>query len=237
MGTGAPRPRLITFDVYTALFDYEGTIVPVVEACGIGDARPFVRQWRAKQLEYAQLTNSLPGGRLSFRLVTRRALDYGLARSGQRMAGRDAERCMAAWDELRPWPEAEATLSQLVRRGYELALLSNGDEDMLRALASRLSVRIAHIFPSDRAGAYKPHPAMYSLPARELGIRHDEFVHVAGSANDVLGAKLSGLRCAWSNRAGDVMIDPAVRPDYEMKDLGGLLEALPAGAFRNASPT
>lgn len=237
MGTGAPWPRLITFDVYTALFDYEGTLVPVVAECGIANAPAFVRQWRAKQLEYAQLTNSLPGGRLPFRLVTRRALDHGLARAGLRMATRDIERCMAAWDELRPWPEAEATLSQLAARGYELGLLSNGDEDMLRALASRLPVSIACIFASDRAGAYKPHPAMYALPARELGLGNEDFVHVAGSGNDVLGAKLSGLRCAWSNRTGDVIIDPAVRPDYEMKDLGGLLEALPARAFRNASPT
>ena len=221
------RPRLVTFDVYTALFDYEGTLVPVVEGCGIANAAPLVRQWRAKQLEYAQLTNSLPGGRLSFRLVTRRALDYVLARSRQALAAPALERCMKAWDELRPWPEAASTLAQLAARGYALGLLSNGDEDMLQALAARLPVRIAHVFASDRAGVYKPHPAIYALPARALAIATDDFLHVAGSGNDVLGAKLCGLACAWSNRTGDVMIDPGVRPDHEMKDLSGLLEALP----------
>jgi 2-haloacid dehalogenase len=220
----AARPRLFTFDVYTALFDHEASLVPVVEACGIADAAALVRRWRAKQLEYAQLTNSLPGGRLSFRLVTRRALDHVLARAGREASERDRERCMRAWDELRPWPEAQGVLSGLAARGYELGLLSNGDEDMLRALASRLGVKIAHIFASDRAGAYKPHPSMYALPSRELGIGAADFVHVAGSGNDVLGARLSGLRCAWSNRAADVMIDPAVRPHYEMRDLSGLLE-------------
>jgi 2-haloacid dehalogenase len=220
----APRPRLITFDVYSALFDYAGSLVPVVEACGIPDAARFVAQWRAKQLEYAQLTNSLPGGRLSFRLVTRRALDYVLARAKAKLSDREIERCMRAWDELRPWPEAEATLAQLAARGYELGLLSNGDADMLRSLAARLATKIDHIFASDRAGAYKPHPAMYALPAQEIGIGRDEFVHVAGSGNDVLGARLSGLRCAWSNRTGDVIVDPAVRADYEVRDLAGLLE-------------
>lgn len=223
-----PRPRLVTLDVYTALFDYAGTLVPVVEACGWANAGSLVRQWRAKQLEYAQLTNSLPGGRLPFRLVTRRALDYVLARLAQRASDEEVERCMRAWDELRPWPEAEAALGELAARGYELGMLSNGDEDMLRALASRLRVRIDHVFASDRACAYKPHPAMYALPAIELGIAPDELLHVAGAGNDVLGAKLSGLRCAWSNRTGDVMIDPAVRPDYEVRDLAGLLQVLPA---------
>ncbi len=221
------RPRLITFDVYTALFDYEGTLVPVVEACGWGNAAGLVRRWRSKQLEYAQLTNSLPGGRLPFRLVTRRALDHVLARSSQKASAADIERLMRTWDELRPWPEAEAALSRLAARGYELGLLSNGDEDMLRALASRLRVRIDHVFASDRAGAYKPHPAVYALPMQGLGIGSEDLVHVAGSGNDVLGAKLCGLRCAWSNRSGDVMIDPAVRPDYEVGDLSGLPDVLP----------
>jgi len=224
---GPARPRLVTFDVYTALFDYEGSLVPVAEACGWDRATALVRQWRAKQLEYAQLTNSLPGGRLSFRLVTRRALDYVLARFGQAAMSADIERCMRAWDELRPWPEAPSALRELASRGYELGLLSNGDEDMLRALASRLEVRIDHVFASDRAGVYKPHPAIYALPMGELGIAADQLVHVAGSGNDVLGAKLAGLRCAWSNRGGDRMIDPAVRPDHEASDLAGLLAAFP----------
>ena len=227
-GAAAARPRLLTFDVYTALFDCEGSLVPVVEGCGLANAPALVRQWRAKQLEYAQLGNSLPGGRLSFRLVTRRALDYVLARSGAALSAPAIDRCMGTWDELRPWPEAEDALAGLAARGYLLGMLSNGDEEMLRALASRLRVRMDHVFASDRAGAYKPHPAMYALPLRELGIGREEFVHVAGSGNDVLGAKLSGLRCAWSNRTGDAMIDPAVRPDYETKDLAGLLGVLPA---------
>lgn len=220
-------PRLVTFDVYSALVDYEGTLVPVVrDACPGLDAASFVRAWRAKQLEYAQLTNSLPGGRVPFRIVTRRSLDYTIARTGQRVADPERDRWMARWDELDPWPEAQATLATLKARGYCLAMLSNGDEDMLRTLAARILVKFDHIFASDNAGHYKPHPAIYALPATTLGIANDEVLHVAGSANDVLGAKLSGLRCAWSNRAADRLIDPSVTADEEMRDLTGLLNIL-----------
>lgn len=230
MVPAGPRPRLLTFDVYSALFDHEATLVPVVASCGWAEPVAFTRRWRSKQLEYAQLTNSLAGGRLAFRLVTRRALDYVLARSGEHATNAQVERCMRTWDELRPWPEAQDTLVQLAARGYELGLLSNGDEDMLRALAARLEAPIHHIFASDRAGAYKPHPAIYALPTQGLGIGPDDFVHVAGSANDVLGAKLAGLRCAWSNRTGDRVVDPGVRADYEMADLRGLLDVFPASS-------
>jgi 2-haloacid dehalogenase len=218
------RPGLVTFDVYTALVDWEGGLVPALRAaCGdAADATSLARQWRAKQLEYAQLSNSLPGGRIAFRVVTRRALDYVLARAAIALDEPALARLEAEWDRLPPWPEAIEVLSELAARGQRLALLSNGDVEMLSALAGAWPVRL-EILGSDQAGRYKPHPAMYALPRLVLGVPDSEVLHVAGSANDVLGAKLAGLRCAWSNRAGDRIIDPRVRADLEMRDLRGLL--------------
>lgn len=223
----SPRPGIVTFDVYTALFDVS-SLVPVVAAkCeGAVNAASLVRAWRAKQLEYAQLTNSLPGGRIPFRTVTRRALEHTFAGAGLPLSAPDAEELVAAWNHLTPWPEAQRTLTELKARGHALAMLSNGDEDMLRAASAMFECRFDHFFASDRAGVYKPHPAIYALPMERLGLDARDVLHVAGSGNDVLGAKLAGLRCAWSNRAGDRMIDPAVQPDHEMRDLGGLLEFL-----------
>lgn len=220
------RPRLVTFDVYTALVDIESGLVPAVrEIFGGTDAAAFVRLWRSKQLEYAQLSNSLQRERISFRTITRRALDYTMCRTG--IAATMAQRAQleAAWDRLPPWPEAPLTLAELPRRGYRLALLSNGDAEMLRALVSGWDVDF-EILASDQAGHYKPHPAVYALPSRLLGVPPDEVLHVAGSGNDVLGCKLAGLRCAWSNRNADCMLDPEVRPDHELRDLSGLLRVL-----------
>jgi 2-haloacid dehalogenase len=67
---------------------------------------------------------------------------------------------------------------------------------------------------------------VYALPRERLRLEPREVLHVAGSATDVLGCKLAGLPCAWSNRHGDRMIDPGVRADREMRDLAGLLEFL-----------
>jgi hypothetical protein len=41
------------------------------------------------------------------------------------------------------------------------------------------------------------------------------------------------LRCAWSNRKGDAMLDPEVRADCEMRDLTGLLPLLANRAHVN----
>jgi 2-haloacid dehalogenase len=51
-------------------------------------------------------------------------------------------------------------------------------------------------------------------------------LHLAGSATDVTGAKSAGLRCVWSNRGHDLLLDPRLTPDYEIEDLRGLLPIL-----------
>jgi 2-haloacid dehalogenase len=221
-------PRLVTFDVYAALVDYESGLLPHMAGICADQAlaRSLLRSWRAKQLEYAQISNSLQGERIPFRLITLRALEYTMAGAGRTLSGGDLARLLAAWDSLEPWPEALGVLAALQHRGYRIGLLSNGDEDMLRVLVGSWSVGFDHVFASDRAGFYKPHPAIYALPMRMLALGRDEVLHVAGSGNDVLGAKSAGLACAWSNRSNERLIDPGVHPDHDMRDLTGLLAIL-----------
>lgn len=221
------KPSLITFDVYTALFDVEQGISRAIEqACGKVDALGLARAWRAKQLEYAQVSNSLQRGRIPFRLITRRSMAYAFARANVSLSNGQRDDLCAAWDRLPPWPEARETLLELRARGYSLGLLSNGDEEMLRALARAIDIDFDAVLASDHAGHYKPHPAMYLLPRQRMGLEPHQVLHVAGSPNDVLGCKLAGLPCAWSNRKGDLMIDPEVRADHEIPDLAGLLRFL-----------
>lgn len=224
----ARRLRLITFDVYTALFDVEGSLTPVVARLlePAVDHLGLVRAWRRKQLEYALISNSLSDGRVPFRLVTRRALDDTLARAGLALAETVRQELVAAWDDLRPWPEAAAVLTAVKARGYLIGLLSNGDAAMLRALGGRLPAVIDHIFASEHAGHYKPHPAVYALPIQALGLPAEAILHVAGSSTDVMGARAVGLACAWSNRLRERVLDPDLKATYEWPDLRGLLEVV-----------
>jgi len=82
------------------------------------------------------------------------------------------------------------------------------------------------IFSAEQAGAYKPDPAVYRLPVEALDVAPDRILHVAGSATDTMGARAAGLACAWSNRGGDLLLDPQLAPDHEFDNLSGLLEAL-----------
>lgn len=219
------RFDLITFDAYAALVDYRSSLLPVVEAIPGMDgshAAEFLELWRARQLGVAALSNALDRGRIPFRACTGLALDYALMRHGLSLDGDDREDLIKAWYSLSPWPEAEAVLAALEAKGYRLAILSNGDQDMLETLAAGFETRFDQIFSSEQCGLYKPHPRVYALPARELGI--ENYLHVAGSPNDAIGASAAGVSCYWSNRLGDAVVLPDYPPAHQGPDLTGILD-------------
>jgi len=219
--------RLITFDVYTALFDIETSLAPVVDRhLKVSSGLSFVREWRRKQLEFALIGNSLQKERIPFSELTDRALKDTLVRANLSATESVKRKLLDAWLELQPWPEASSVLTALHRKGHTLGLLSNGDADQLKVLATRLPPVFTHIFSSEEAGFYKPHPAVYALPMEGLHLKADEILHVAGSPVDALGTKAAGLHCAWSNRQNQPVPDPRYPPDYEMSNLSQLPEIL-----------
>ena len=70
----------------------------------------------------------------------------------------------------------------------------------------------------ERAQAWPPEPVC------ALGIAREGYLHVAGNANDVIGAKSAGVACYWNNRTGDRVLLPEFAADAEGPDLRGVLD-------------
>lgn len=170
---------------------------------------------------------------LSYKYITRVTLEYTLKVFSCDISLEEKEKLVQGWSQLHPWPEAKRVILELKNRGYQIGILSNGDEDMLAALRDFSEMPIDYIFSADQAQAYKPNPKIYQLPgkrlgikSKRLGIKNSEFLHVAGSTFDMMGAKSQGLNCYWSNRFNDYPVDSKYKPDFEFKDLQGLLDIL-----------
>jgi 2-haloacid dehalogenase len=224
--TNGVKAKLVTYDVYMALLDIEGSLVPAVEeklSLNADDAKSFVRLWRTKQMERAASSNSLGKSRTSFRECSAMALEYCLGRNNLTPSPDTRRNLVFAWDTMTPWPEADASIAAVKAKGCQTAILSNGDQDMLEAVAHNFSpYTFDHILSSETAGYYKPHPSVYDLPTSVLGIPKGEVVHVAGSSNDVLGTIAAGIRCIWSNRHADQLLDPAYPPTHVVSNLTGV---------------
>ena len=221
--------KLITFDAYSALLDIKGSLVPVLEKIfpqSEKDMAAVFTTWRTRQWDYVLLSNSMDKGFLSYRYITRCALEYTLLKFGLICSETAKERLVEAWSQLSAWPEARDVLDEVKRLGYPIAILSNGDEPMLKALEGSTGIVFDYIFSADQAGAYKPSPKIYQLPFHKLGLARQDVLHVAGSPFDMMGAKAAGILCGWSNRFGDFPIDPRYKPDYEWNELGELLRIL-----------
>ena len=221
--------KLITFDAYSALLDIKGSLVPVLEkffGSSGKDLTTFFTIWRTRQWDYVLLSSSMNKGFLSYHYITRCALEYTLLKFELTCSEAVKEQLVGAWSHLLAWPEAIAVLMEVKRRGYPIAILSNGDELMLKELEGSTGIIFDYIFSADQAEAYKPSPKIYQLPFDKLGLTRKEVLHVAGSPFDMVGAKSADLICAWSNRYHDFPIDSHYKPDFEFNDLNGLLQIL-----------
>lgn len=221
--------KLITFDAYSALLNIKGSLVPVLEKSfgSTGkDMTSFFTMWRTRQWDYVLLSNAMDKGFLSYHYITRCALDYTLLKFQLTCSEDVKQQLVGAWSQLLAWPEANEVLSKVKRMGYPIAILSNGDQSMLKELERSTKIIFDYIFSADQAEAYKPSPKIYQLPFDKLGLAREEVLHVAGSPFDMMGAKAAGLTCAWSNRYQDIPIDSQYKPDFEFSDLNGLLQIL-----------
>ena len=77
--TSKIKPSLITFDVYSALVDYSAGLKNIFSECSglsIEKSIDLVLQWRLKQLQVLQISNSLNQKRMPFIKCTENSLDF-----------------------------------------------------------------------------------------------------------------------------------------------------------------
>jgi len=225
-----PELRAVTFDVYSALYDtprgLAAALGSLLEQRGVaGDPLAVSRVWRTKQREYLLIANSLDREPASNRKAIEASVRYALRSLEPPLGADEVSALVGAWERLPPWPEAAEVLSEVRRRGLVLATLSNGDEDMLRALLANLPVAF-DILISTQGGKFKPHPSAYRRALKMLGVDAGQLLHVAGAATDAAGATAAGIRTVWVNRQADAVIDARYIPAHQVTDLRGLLPLL-----------
>lgn len=209
------------FDAYGTLFDVHSAVARHADAVGPEAAR-LSELWRTKQLEYSWVL-SLVGRYEPFWTLTRRALDYALARC----PGVDPSvrpRLLDAYRTLDAYPEVAGVLTRLRERGLRTGILSNGDPGMLgdAVASSGLGALLDAVLSVDAVRTFKTSPRAYELVEAALGTRPNKVVFVSSNRWDIAGAAAFGFRSVWVNRAGLPDEYPGLEPAATVADLSAL---------------
>ena len=123
-------------------------------------------------------------------------------------------------------PEVREVLNALKACGDKLAILSNGDPDMLAdaVRAAQLEGVFDAVLSVEAAGIFKPSMKVYQLVLDRFGGTPAEVSFQSSNRWDIAAAKAFGFRCVWVNRTGAPDEYPELPPDRVVRDLTALLE-------------
>lgn len=218
--------KACVFDAYGTLFDVHSAVAKQRNRLGESADRVSAL-WRTKQLEYTWL-RSLMGRHADFWQVTSDALDFAFDQHGVNDPELKRD-LMQAYLELDSYAEVPEALSTLKRRGYRLAILSNGTPAMLEAAVKNAGIDnlIESNFSVEQIGIFKPDPRVYQIAAEAMQLKPEEIVFQSSNAWDAAGAAAYGFKVAWVNRFGQSRERLPGRPDFEIKNLMSLTDLLP----------
>ena len=229
------EPRLdgieaLVFDLYGTVVDMQRglteAIGPFLKERGFRrEPSALVTWWRRTHFENSMIDALIPGPHTPYREIGRRALSYTLERAGIPFTRAEVERFVAEIQYLRPFPDVVAALGQLHRR-YRLAILSNGDPDMLENAKPHIGFSFDAMISAAEAGHFKPHWATYRLACERLRVEPPAILFVANHAFDCIGAKACGLRAAFVDRRRRPFGETPHAPDLVVRDFAELAAAL-----------
>jgi 2-haloacid dehalogenase len=217
--------RAILFDVYGTLLDVHSAIAHAGKELG-AQAESVSRLWRQKQLEYTWVW-SLRREYRTFRTLTESALDYALAFHGIQSAPLKV-RLLLAYEQLDAFPEVAGALHDLRDYGIRLAVLSNGDADMLEGGLQAAQIRsvLDAVISVAPLRVFKPDRKVYELGRAWAAVPPDEIAFVSANAWDAGGAAGFGFRTFWINRSGQPDEYGMARDATTIHSLGDLAAGL-----------
>jgi 2-haloacid dehalogenase len=218
----------ITLDSFTTLVDVHG---PTREALAehVEDPDPVAVLWRSRAVDYRMVATFLDRYE-PYRQTTRDALEYALAVYGHELPEGAVEEVVGTFEELPVFEDVHGSIERLVDAGYDVAVLSNGEPDLLVSIVERAGIGdlLSAVVSADEIRAYKPDAAIYEHGAERTDTPIERIAHAATPWYDVYGAMGAGMQGIWVNRRGRPWDTFDGEPSLIVDSLAGLADAFEA---------
>ena len=219
------RIKVCMFDQYGTVVDMQKGLTQVVTPYlgnkgWAGKPDSFVTWWRRTQFENSMIDALLHKEHTPYREIGQRAVAYTLERAGIAYTMDEVRFLVALIERLKPFPDVPAALARLKTR-FRIAVLSNGDPDMLEAAKPFHGIAFDAVISVAVANSFKSHVATYRKAAEIMGVRMDEVLFIANHAFDCIGAKSAGMYTAFIDRRSRPFGITPHQPDILVPDMEG----------------
>jgi 2-haloacid dehalogenase len=220
--------RLITFDCYGTLIDWETGM--------LAELRPmFSRDGHAVEdgellRNYGEIEAELEAGPY---LPYRQILSLTVQEMGRRcqafISSEDGGRFAESLTRWQPFTDTVAGLEALARR-FRLGIISNVDDDLFAVTRKMLRVNFDVIVTAQQVQSYKPSHQNFQEALRRSHLKKEELLHAGQSVyHDIIPANQLGISNVWVNRPsirpGSGAAKPAAgQPTAEVKSLTELVK-------------
>jgi len=227
--------RLITFDCYGTLIDWENGMLAALRPLFLRDGRKVPD---AQLLEvYGDIEAEIEAGPyLQYRQVLAETAKQmgrhlGIAISEDEGAGFAAS--LTRWQ---PFSDTIVALQSMARR-FRLGIISNVDDDLFAETRKKLApVEFDFVVTAQQVQSYKPSFRNFEEAVRRSGLNKGQILHAGQSLyHDVAPANTLGIRNVWVNRSsirpGSGAAKPGTsKPNYEVHSLAELAALVTAAS-------
>ena len=193
---------VLTFDCYGTLIDWEagilGALRPLLAARGIDGSDDALLEAFARHEAEVEA-----GPYQRYRDVLGSVCTAMLGHRGAAPSEAEVVTFGGSVVDWPAFPDSPAALQRLHER-FRLGVITNCDDDLFAASATKLGVTFDWVVTAQQAKRYKPNPRGFELMFEQVGIPPSRILHVAQSLyHDHVPAKRLGLSTAWVDRRGD----------------------------------
>ena len=206
--------KAVVFDAYGTLFDVH-SVASLAEQLFPGRGDALSQLWRQKQLEYSWL-RAMSRRYKPFWEITRDGLRFAAMRLELALTPELEARLMNQYSSLSAFPENLQALRDMKAAGLALAILTNGNRDMIEVSvrSSGMTGLFDHLLSSQAVETFKTMDAIYALAPQAFGCRAREILFVSSNCWDAIGARWYGYTSFWINRTGMPLDQLDTEPDH-----------------------
>jgi 2-haloacid dehalogenase len=197
--------RLITFDCYGTLIDWENGILAALRPLLCRDGRQL-SDLQILEL-YGEIEAELEGGPYLpyWQVMAQAALEIG-RRLGTAISAEEASAFAESLTRWKPFVDTVPALHSLAKR-FRLGIISNVDDDLFAETRKQLAgIEFDFVITAQQMRSYKPSHKNFEEAIRRSGLSKDYILHAGQSLyHDIAPANALGIQNVWVNR-------PSIRP-------------------------